>query len=247
MALYRYKEHRYKEFHHRQLGLPEHAARTRLYADIFTDVIARQGMLDGGGGLNQMFWIPQCVALHGLGALILPNNCRQMAIGGLALLDRIEARWGQRPFSTPLRSIVTSYHENWDGGGCPNQLRHTDIPLAARIAAIVEAYTQAVPLATPTTTNQHFSAIDRLYADRGHRFDPQLVEIFAGTSNQLLAISERPMQIPRVASLDRNHLALLTRRIRVPLKRRISNHAAPHLKWSPVASPNRDGHVSLLR
>ena len=241
-ALYTHRDHQ-----HRQVGLPEHAARTRLYADVFTDVIARQGGSGVRSSLSQMFWIPQCIALHGLGVLTLPSNTKQMSTGGLALLDRIEARWGRRPFSKSLRHIVASYQENWDGGGHPYQLRHTAIPLAARIAAIVETYTQAVPLASDATSSRHFDAIDYLYCHRGQRFDPELVEIFASTSKQLLRISERPMAPARGVPQDCFAPAVFTRRIRAPLKRRPSSHGAQRLQWSPIANPNRDGHANLPR
>ena len=235
----------HKERQHRPAGSPEHAARTRLYADVFTDVIARESKQDVSGSLAEMFWIPQCVALYGLGSLTLPNSLSELSSNGLALLDRVETRWGRRPFSKPLRDIVGSFQENWSGGVHPHHLAQTAIPLAARIARIVETYTQTVPLATPATRTLHFNAINHLYGDRGQRFDPELVELFAGTSERLLRISERPMQHPVGVPQDCYALGALTRRIRVPLKRRFSSHAVSRSQWTPVAIPNRGAHANL--
>ena len=38
------------------------------------------------------------------------------------------------------REIALCHHEKWDGSGYPNGLRGEDIPIAARIVAIVDVY-----------------------------------------------------------------------------------------------------------
>jgi HD-GYP domain-containing protein (c-di-GMP phosphodiesterase class II) len=72
--------------------------------------------------------------------------------------------------------VVVHHHERWDGHGFPEGLRGDDIPLHARICAIVDAYERlrnpqrlgAVPL----SPNQ---AMEEILAGAGTRFDPGLV------------------------------------------------------------------------
>src|SRR5262249_5767150 len=44
------------------------------------------------------------------------------------------------PALRPLEPVIRAHHERWDGTGYPNQLAGEDIPLAARIIAVVDGY-----------------------------------------------------------------------------------------------------------
>ena len=73
---------------------------------------------------------------------------------------------------------VRSTHERWDGNGYPDGLRGSQIPLAARIIAICDAYdaiTSERPYRHARTSER---AIEELRASAGTQFDPELVETF---------------------------------------------------------------------
>src|SRR6185436_2514198 len=44
------------------------------------------------------------------------------------------------PFPYPVAAVMLSHHERWDGTGYPRQLKGEDIPLGARILAIVDYF-----------------------------------------------------------------------------------------------------------
>ena len=44
------------------------------------------------------------------------------------------------PALRPVATIVRATHERWDGSGYPDGLRGEQIPLAARIVAVCDAY-----------------------------------------------------------------------------------------------------------
>jgi len=70
------------------------------------------------------------------------------------------------------------HHERWDGGGYPRGLRGQEIPLAARIFAIVDvwdALTSARPY-RPAWSRERTG--DHIRAQAGVHFDPALVDIF---------------------------------------------------------------------
>lgn len=84
--------------------------------------------------------------------------------------------------------VIRAHHERWDGGGYPRGLRGTQIPLAARIFSVVDAfdamtsdrpYRKAMPLE---------DALDEIAAGTGTQFDPDVVDAFL----ELMEGSNRP-------------------------------------------------------
>lgn len=82
-------------------------------------------------------------------------------------------------FAREVAPIVLGHHEHWDGRGYPYGLRGEEIPIGARIIAIVDAYdamTTDRPYRGALTRER---AIQRLRSRSGVQWDPQLVAIFA--------------------------------------------------------------------
>ena len=78
----------------------------------------------------------------------------------------------------PVARIVRSTHERWDGAGYPDGLAGEDIPLAARIIGICDAYeamTTTRPYRAALTRDE---AVEELRNSAGTQFDPSLVEMF---------------------------------------------------------------------
>lgn len=78
----------------------------------------------------------------------------------------------------PALDIPYCHHEKWDGSGYPRGLRGKQIPLAARIFAMVDvwdAITSDRPYCNAWPKNK---ARDHIRAQAGKHFDPNLVEHF---------------------------------------------------------------------
>jgi HD-GYP domain-containing protein (c-di-GMP phosphodiesterase class II) len=78
----------------------------------------------------------------------------------------------------PIMPAVRNHHERWDGSGYPDKMKADDIPLAARIVAIADAYDamatdrpykKALPL-------EECEAVLRKTA--GKMYDPELIGVF---------------------------------------------------------------------
>jgi HD-GYP domain-containing protein (c-di-GMP phosphodiesterase class II) len=82
-------------------------------------------------------------------------------------------------FLTDLRSVILHMHERWDGSGRPDGLSGEEIPVLARILAVVDAFdamTSARPYrAEPMPVRD---ALVQLWNERGTKFDPRIVEAF---------------------------------------------------------------------
>ena len=74
--------------------------------------------------------------------------------------------------------IVVAHHERWDGQGYPYGLVHNEIPLGARILAVVDSYdamTSARPYREALSREQ---AQKELVQGKGSQYDPQVVDAF---------------------------------------------------------------------
>ncbi|HXG65827.1 MAG TPA: HD domain-containing phosphohydrolase, partial [Blastocatellia bacterium] len=81
-------------------------------------------------------------------------------------------------FRYPVVPIVRHHHERWDGGGYPDGLKGEEIPLTARILALVDDY-DTLRLGRPyKKARGREEALDYLRENAGVIFDPKLVEVF---------------------------------------------------------------------
>jgi diguanylate cyclase (GGDEF)-like protein/putative nucleotidyltransferase with HDIG domain len=88
-------------------------------------------------------------------------------------------------FPIPVAPLIRAHHERWDGKGYPDGLAGYQIPLGARILAVVDAldallserpYRRALPL------SQAIEAIER---EGGSAFDPEVVDALGRNARQL--------------------------------------------------------------
>ena len=98
-------------------------------------------------------------------------HMREHPVKGYEIASKIE-------MLKPIMSAVRNHHERWDGSGYPDKMVAEDIPIAARIVAIADAfdamatdrpYKQALPL-------EECEAVLRKTA--GKMYDPELIEVF---------------------------------------------------------------------
>ena len=84
------------------------------------------------------------------------------------------------------RQVIASHHERWDGSGYPRGLRSEEIPIAARIFAVVDAYdsmTNMQPYRDPLPVDLALAEIE---AKAGSHFEPAIVAAFLEMQAQLL-------------------------------------------------------------
>ncbi|MCE1240817.1 MAG: HD domain-containing protein [Azonexaceae bacterium] len=76
-----------------------------------------------------------------------------------------------------LGRIVRHHHENFDGSGYPDQLAGEDIPLAARIIALVDNY-DAMAVSRPYHGGRSHRDIISILDSESRKFDPDLLYAF---------------------------------------------------------------------
>jgi hypothetical protein len=78
----------------------------------------------------------------------------------------------------PVAPIILYAHEHYDGSGYPHGLKGEEIPVGARILAVVNAFDALVagrPYKTRATLKE---ALEELKSHKGTQFDPRMIEAF---------------------------------------------------------------------
>jgi diguanylate cyclase (GGDEF)-like protein/putative nucleotidyltransferase with HDIG domain len=101
-------------------------------------------------------------------------------------------------FPFPVEDIVRFHHERWDGTGYPRGLRGEQIPLVARIIAVVDFYDATRcdrPYRVGMPREDSLALLRRM---AGASFDPRVVEVFVGNIDafdRLLDEQDRQEQV----------------------------------------------------
>jgi len=74
--------------------------------------------------------------------------------------------------------VVLSHHERWDGRGYPNGLEGEEIPLSARIFAVVDTYDAITSDRPYRDARPHSVAVEELCRVAGRQLDPAVVKAF---------------------------------------------------------------------
>ncbi|MFO7893157.1 MAG: diguanylate cyclase [Longimicrobiales bacterium] len=82
----------------------------------------------------------------------------------------------RHPLVQEAQTIARSHHERWDGDGYPDGLAGTEIPLAARITAVADAFDSLTDTRPYRPAVSRDEAVQLIMDDRGRHFDPDVVD-----------------------------------------------------------------------
>ncbi len=97
---------------------------------------------------------------------------------GRRTLVRLHEQYPNNLFVKLGIEITHYHHERWDGNGYPAGLKNDEIPLSARIVAIVDVYDALISKRPYKTAFSHEKALEIILEEAGTHFDPSLVKIF---------------------------------------------------------------------
>jgi putative nucleotidyltransferase with HDIG domain len=95
---------------------------------------------------------------------------RRHTIDGQRMLDQVGGTLHD------VGEVVRSSHEHYDGGGYPDGLRADEIPLAARVVSVADAYSAMTTRRVYRDALTPQVAIRELRVNAGSQFDPVVVE-----------------------------------------------------------------------
>ena len=153
-----------------------------LRVTTLTEELAREM----GIPVSDMIHIRRGSLLHDIGKMGVPDRIllkpdkltndewvimREHPVYAYNLLSRIE-------FLRPALSIPHHHHEKWNGSGYPDGLKGKQIPLAARIFAIIDVFDALTSDRPYRPAWSRDKAINYIREQSGAQFDPKVVETF---------------------------------------------------------------------
>jgi adenylate cyclase len=111
---------------------------------------------------------------------------------GLAVITEAQRNAGAPDDATltMARDIVYTHHERWDGTGYPRGLEGSQIPIAGRVMAIVDAYDALTSARCYRRAMSHDQALQVLTHGRGTHFDPMVLDAFLSVAPVLLHVRD---------------------------------------------------------
>lgn len=144
----------------------------------------------------------QAMRLHDLGKIAIPDailnkpgpldphELKQMkthCLAGARALRTIQVEndLAEEPVLKLAAEVALSHHERWDGSGYPLGLGGTDIPIAGRIAILIDIYDSLCSPRVYKSALPHGRALAIMKDMASTTFDADLYEIFIDVSDIL--------------------------------------------------------------
>jgi putative two-component system response regulator len=186
---------------YRSLESGLHVKRTKDLARVLTMQFVRRGGVYGEElQASNPHTLVKAVPLHDIGKIGIPDNIllkpgrltpeefaiieTHTIIGGQVIQSLIEV--GEDDYLKHCYNICRFHHERWDGRGYPDKLKETNIPLAARIVAVVDVYDALVSERCYKKALPHKEALAVICEGAGSQFDPEIVKALLEVEDQFI-------------------------------------------------------------
>jgi putative two-component system response regulator len=97
----------------------------------------------------------------------------------------------QTPFLKYAQEIAYCHQEKWDGSGYPRKLEGEAIPLAARLASIIDVYNAIISRRVYKPALPHEKAVEIIRDGRGRDFDPVITDAFLAIAGEIRTLAQK--------------------------------------------------------
>jgi len=181
-----------------------HIDRTAGYMKILIEAMLANGAYADELNTWDLESVVSSARLHDLGKIAIPDSIlnkpgpltneefekmKTHSNESVAIIDKAIKETGDAEFLRNAKLIAAYHHERWDGTGYPNGLKEYDIPLQARLMAIVDVYDALVSERPYKKAFNHEEALKIINESSGKHFDPLITEVFDKANEQIKAAS----------------------------------------------------------
>jgi len=192
----------------RNLESGQHVKRTSLLTELMVQTMQARGMYADELDTENGRMIIKAVPTHDIGKIGIPDDIllkpgrlsseefdviKTHAALGSDIIRNMLADDEDRAFFHHSYDICRHHHERWDGKGYPDNLAGSDIPLSARMLAIVDVYDALISPRVYKPAMSHEQARQIILDGSGTQFDPDLVAVFNDLEQEFEQVHEMQM------------------------------------------------------
>ena len=182
--------------------IAEHSSRVEKYMGIYLDALIRDGQFELKKEDAEILLFAS--KMHDVGKICMTDRCladmgdlslaekefnHAHTVLGAEAIKKVMNVVSHNNFLQYAYNMCRSHHERWDGKGYPDNLMTTDIPLEARILAIVNSYDDFRNQNDGSPPLTHTEAVNRIRLWGGTHFDPNLVDVFLSIEREIEKIA----------------------------------------------------------
>ncbi len=182
--------------------IAEHCMRVEKYMGIYLDALIRLGQFELKEEDAEILLFAS--KMHDIGKICMTDRCladmgdlslaekefnHAHTVLGAEAVKKVMNVVSHNNFLQYAYNMCRYHHERWDGKGYPDNLMTTDIPLEARVLAIVNSYDSFRNQNDGSPPLTHSEAVNRIRLWGGTHFDPDLVDVFLSIEREIEKIA----------------------------------------------------------
>ncbi|MBS4095656.1 MAG: two-component system response regulator [Sulfuricella sp.] len=184
-----------------------HIRRTQEYTRVLAERLAHLPQYTNLLTAEHIELIAKSAPLHDIGKIAIPDHIllkpgkltaeefdimKTHTTRGYDMLRTAAKHMGDNgEFLAMAMEIARSHQEKWDGSGYPDGLAGDAIPLAARLMAAADVFDALTTVRPYKTAMPHEQAVAIIVQGSGSHFDPQVVEAFMASQEDLQRIAAK--------------------------------------------------------
>ncbi len=183
-----------------------HIFRTKEYMRFLSDYLYKHNIYKEELSGNFRELVYRAAPLHDIGKVGIPDNIlkkpgsltdeeyeimKTHSIIGKQIIENAMKNNKDNRFLQIAYNIAYYHHEKWDGSGYPCGLKKDEIPLEARMMALVDVYDALISRRYYKSSFSYDESDDIIIKGSGTHFDPILVAAFVETRYKFRQIAEK--------------------------------------------------------
>ena len=116
------------------------------------------------------------------------EEMKKHTVYGGEIIKEIQNKTEESEYLEYAYTFAVYHHEKWDGTGYPFGIAGENIPLPARLMAIIDVYDALISERPYKKAFTHEEAIKIIKEGKGTHFDPVITDLFLSVSDQLISI-----------------------------------------------------------